>query len=256
MALFSSGNPALRAARFEKSLTAGVDGFSPAATMTERGTLNKFGFLFLMVVGAASFGWYAVYQGVNMGPWILGSAVAAFVIALIIAFRPQRAATLSPAYAILKGIVLGGVSALYAAAFAKIDPLLVPKAVGLTFGTVAVMYVLYRTGVIRATQKFRAVVFGATMAIALFYLVSLVINLVGGSVPFLHQSTPLSIGLSVFIVVIAALNLIMDFDTIETGVAMGAPKYMEWYGAFGLLVTIVWLYLEMLRLLGKISGRR
>lgn len=265
MAIFRSGNPALKASQFEKAVLpgnpSGVEGsvFLPDAAasgaMTERGTLNKFLFLFLMVMGAASFAWYLYYQGTPMGPWVMGSAIGGLVLALVISFRPATAPYLSPAYGLLQGIFVGGISAMYSYAFTKIDPFLIQKSVALTFGVVLAMYALYRTGVIRATQKFKAVVLSATMGIAVFYLIALGMRFFGMEMPFLHESSALGIGISLFIVAIAALNLILDFDMIETGVSMGAPKHMEWYGAFGLLVTIVWLYVEMLRLMSKISRR-
>jgi uncharacterized YccA/Bax inhibitor family protein len=144
---------------------------------------------------------------------------------------------------------------MYSYAFTKIDPFLIQKAVGLTFGVVIAMYGLYRFGVIRATQKFKAVVFSATAGIAVFYLIAIGMRFFGMEMPLLHESSLLGIGLSLVIVAVAALNLVLDFDMIEQGVASGAPKHMEWFGAFGLLVTIVWLYVEMLRLLSKISRR-
>jgi uncharacterized YccA/Bax inhibitor family protein len=127
--------------------------------------------------------------------------------------------------------------------------------VGLTFGTLAALLLAYRSGLIRATENFKLGVFAATGGIALLYLVSMVMGFFGKSIPFIHSAGPIGIGFSVFVVVIAALNLVLDFDFIETGAQRGAPKYMEWYGAFGLLVTLVWLYLEILRLLAKLQGR-
>jgi len=265
MAIFRSGNPALKAARFEKTVesfdnsTTFENVYAPSlsaeGTMTERGTLNKFFFLFLMVLGAASFTWYLYYQGTNVGPWVMGSAIGGFVLALIISFKPTTAPYLSPAYALIKGLFVGGISAMYSYAFSKIDPFLIQKAVGLTFGVVLAMWGCYRFGIIRATQQFKAVIISATIGIAVFYLLALALGFFGINMPLLHESSPLGIGLSLFITAIAALNLILDFDVIERGVEMGAPKYMEWYGAFGLTVTIIWIYVEMLRLLSKISRR-
>ena len=267
MAIFRSGNPVLKASTFEKSATATdarstpIEGsvFLPnegvTGTMTERGTLNKFFFLFVMVMGAATFAWYLFDQGANLAPWVMGSAIGGLVLALIISFRPTTAPYLAPAYALVKGIFVGGISAMYSYAFTNIDPFLIQKSVALTFGVVLAMYGLYRFGVIRATQKFKAIVLSATLGIAVFYLIALGMQLFGLQMPFLHESSPLGIGLSLVLVSVAALNLILDFDMIETGVATGAPKHMEWYGAFGLTVTIIWLYVEMLRLMSKISRR-
>jgi len=130
------------------------------------------------------------------------------------------------------------------------------QAVGLTFGVVIAMYLLYRFRIIKATEKFKAVVFTATAGIALFYGLAILLSLFGIQMPLIHQSSLLGIGFSLLVVGIAALNLILDFDMIENGVALGAPKYMEWYGAFGLLVTIVWLYIEILRLLSKFASKK
>lgn len=150
---------------------------------------------------------------------------------------------------------VGAISAYYNFAFAEQAPGIVINAVGLTFGTAIAMYLLYSFKIIKATAKFRAIVVTATAGIAVFYLIAWVLSFFGISIPFLHEGSALGIGFSVFVVALAALNLILDFDMIEKGAELGAPKYMEWYGAFGLLVTIVWLYLEILRLLSKISKK-
>jgi uncharacterized YccA/Bax inhibitor family protein len=157
----------------------------------------------------------------------------------------------APVYAVLEGLFLGGISAFYEAQFQGI----VIQAVGLTFGTLAALLLAYKSGMIRATENFKLGVAAATGGIMLVYLVSLGMSFFGMRMPYLHESGPLGIGISVFIVVIAALNLVLDFDFIEQGAAQGAPKYMEWYAAFGLLVTLIWLYLEILRLLSKLRSR-
>src|SRR2546423_5470326 len=251
MELFKSGNPALNQKFFEKSLQ--VD---QSETMTERGTLNKFGFVFLLVLASASFTWSAFYQGKNVLPWILISAIGGLILAFVISFRPKWSSYLVPAYGLLEGVFVGGISAYYNYAFAEKAPGIVMQAVGLTFGVVIAMYLLYRFRIIRATEKFKAVIFTATAGIALFYGLAIILRLFGIQMPLIHESTTLGIGFSLIVVAIAALNLILDFDMIENGVAMGAPKYMEWFGAFGLLVTIVWLYIEILRLLSKFASRK
>ena len=251
MELFKSGNPALNEKFFQKSLQ--VD---QSEVMTERGTLNKFGLLFLLVLASSSFTWSAFYQGKNVLPWIIGSAIVGLILALVISFRPRLSAYLVPVYGLVEGVFVGGISAYYNFAFAETAPGIVMQAVGLTFGVVIAMYLLYRFRIIKATQKFKAIVFTATAGIALFYLLGIVLRFFGIQMVMIHESTMLGIGFSLFVVAIAALNLIIDFDMIENGVAMGAPKYMEWFGAFGLLVTIVWLYIEILRLLSKFSGRK
>jgi len=251
MELFKSGNPALNEKFFQKSLQ--VD---QSEVMTERGTLNKFGLLFLLVLASSCFTWSAFYQGKNIMPWILGSAIIGLILALVISFKPRLSAYLVPVYGLVEGVFVGGISAYYNYAFAESAPGIVMQAVGLTFGVVIAMYLLYRFRIIKATEKFKAVVFTATAGIALFYGLAILLSLFGIQMPLIHQSSLLGIGFSLLVVGIAALNLILDFDMIENGVALGAPKYMEWYGAFGLLVTIVWLYIEILRLLSKFASKK
>jgi uncharacterized YccA/Bax inhibitor family protein len=224
--------------------------------MTERGTLNKFGFLFLLVLASSTFTWGAFYQGKNVLPWMIGAAIGGFILAIITSFTPKWSSYLSPAYALLQGVFLGGISALFNYSFAEKAPGIVMQAVVLTFGVVIAMYLLYRFRIIQATQKFKMIVVTATAGIAIFYVISIILQFFGIPMVLLHEGTTLGIGVSLFIVAIAALNLILNFDMIEKGVEMGAPKYMEWYGAFGLLVTIIWLYLEILRLLSKFAGRK
>ncbi len=250
MALLKSGNPTLSQKIFERTLQA-----EDAGVMTERGTLNKFGFLFLMVMAGAAFTWNAFNQGKNVFPWMIAAAIGGLIIAIVLAFVPKYAPYLAPAYAIVEGVFVGAVSAIYNYAFAKTAPGIVMQAVGLTFGVVIAMFLLYNFGVIKATQRFKSIVFTATAGIAIFYLLAWVLRMFGIDMPLIHESSMLGIGFSLVVVAIAAMNLIIDFDMIEQGSAMGAPKYMEWYGAFGLLVTIVWLYIEILRLLGKLSKR-
>jgi uncharacterized YccA/Bax inhibitor family protein len=251
MALFKSGNPALSEKNFEKTIHTTGD----SAVMTEKGTLNKFGLLMILVLGSASFTWKAAAEGVNVMPWIIGSAIGGLVVALILAFKPVWSAFLAPVYGLVEGVFVGGISAYYNDAFSQIAPNIVMQAVGITFGVVIAMFGLYRFGVIRATQKFKAIIFTATAGIAIFYLLAFVLRFFNIDMPLIHSSGTWGIVFSLVVVSIAALNLILDFDMIEQGSAMGAPKYMEWYGAFGLLVTIVWLYIEILRLLSKFARR-
>lgn len=251
MELFKSGNPALKEKVFQNTLVTDL-----TQVMTVRGTLNKFGFLFLMVMGTAFYSWKEFADGGNVQPLILTGALGGLVVALIIVFKKEWAPYLAPAYALLEGLFVGAISAYYNFAFAEKAPYIIITAVGLTFGTAIAMYLLYAAKIIRATQKFKAIIFTATAGIAIFYLITMVLRMFGMDVPFLHEGSTFGIIFSLFVVGIAALNLILDFDMIEQGAEAGAPKYMEWYGAFGLLVTIVWLYLEILRLLAKISSRR
>jgi uncharacterized YccA/Bax inhibitor family protein len=251
MAIFKSGNPTLSEKHFERTIQNIGDG----GVMTEKGTLNKFGLLMLLVLGSASFTWKAAADGVNIMPWIIGTAIGGLIIALILAFRPVWASFLAPVYALVEGVFVGGISAYYNDAFSQIAPNIVMQAVGITFGVVIAMFGLYRFGVIKATQKFKAVIITATAGIAMFYVLSIVLSFFNIDMPLIHSSGTWGIVFSLVVVSIAALNLILDFDMIEQGSAMGAPKYMEWYGAFGLLVTIVWLYIEILRLLSKFARR-
>ena len=224
--------------------------------MTERGTLNKFGLLILLVLGTASFTWKAAGEGKNIVPWVIASAIGGLIIVLILAFKPMWAFFLAPIYALVEGVFVGGISAYYNDAFSKVAPNIIMQAVGITFGVVMAMFALYRFRIIRATEKFKAIVFTATAGIALFYLLSFVLRFFNIQMPLIHESTTMGIIFSLVVVCVAALNLVLDFDMIERGAAIGAPKYMEWYGAFGLLVTIIWLYIEILRLLSKLASNR
>jgi uncharacterized YccA/Bax inhibitor family protein len=177
------------------------------------------------------------------------------ITAIAISFKPNWAPFLAPLYALLEGLFIGGISVIMNAAFAKSYPGLVMQAVGLTFGVAISMFILYNFRIIKATERFKSVIFTATLGIGIFYLLTMVLRLFGVNVSFMYDSSMLSIGISLFVVAIAALNLILDFDMIEQGAERGAPKFMEWYGAFGLMVTIVWLYIEMLKLLSKLGSR-
>ena len=183
--------------------------------------------------------------------WTLVGAVGGLILGLVTAFKKEWAPITSPVYALLQGLFLGGFSALFEMKF----PGIVIQAVSLTFGTLFCLLLAYRSGLIKATENFKLGVFAATGAIGLFYLVSFILGFFHVSIPGMNGNGLLSIGISVFIVIIAALNLVLDFDFIEKGAEMGVPKYMEWYAAFGLLVTLIWLYVEILRLLSKLRSR-
>jgi uncharacterized YccA/Bax inhibitor family protein len=259
MALFKSGNPTLSEKRFKDTILDEV--VDQGNVMTVKGTLNKFGFLFLLTLGTAFYSWTEFSGGGNVWPVVMTGAIGGFVVAIVLLFKKQWSPYLAPAYALLEGLFVGGISAFfeyqatsrtegfYAGGYSGI----VAQAIGLTFCVVAAMYLLYKFKIIQATKKFKAIVLTATIGLGLFYLVIWVISMFGGAVPtFLYQGSAIGIGFSIFVVALAAMNLILDFDMIEQGAELGAPKYMEWYGAFGLLVTIVWLYLEILRLLSKL----
>lgn len=220
------------------------------ARMTLQGTINK-SFLLLVVLLCGAFWPWSQFLSTGdasvVSTSVMVGSIGGLILALVISFKAELAPYLAIPYAALEGLAIGGFSALLERRF----PGIAIQAVGLTFAVLAVMLVAYRLGLIRATARFRAIVVGATGAIALLYLVSMVLNLFHVATPFLNSASPLGIGLSLVIVGVAALNLILDFDFIESGAASGAPRYMEWYGAFALLVTMVWLYLEILRLLAN-----
>jgi uncharacterized YccA/Bax inhibitor family protein len=247
-----SGNPALGSNTFldiGSGRLVDTDG-----AMTLNGTVNKTGLLLVLVLISAMYTW-SMYSGPEstraLVPFMLVGGIGGLVMALVTVFKKQWAPITAPIYALLEGLLLGGLSATFEAKF----PGIVMQAVGLTFGTLAALLVAYRSGLIRATENFKLGVVAATGGIFLLYLVDMAMGFFGHSVGFIHDSGWMGIGFSAFVVVIAAMNLVLDFDFIEQGVEAGAPKYMEWYGAFGLIVTLVWLYLEILRLLSKLQSR-
>ncbi|HYL06755.1 MAG TPA: Bax inhibitor-1/YccA family protein [Thermoanaerobaculia bacterium] len=239
-------NPALNPGAFT-----GVAGTATAG-MTVQGTINKTGILMLLTMASASWTWsLAGRDPASVGPLVLLGLLGGLVFALATVFAKRWAPVTAPLYALLEGLVLGGVSALYNAASHGIAI----QAVGLTFGTLVVMLLAYSTGLIRVTQRFRTVVVAATGAIALFYLVSLALGFFNVQVPLLYSGGTVGILFSVAVVIVAAFNLALDFNFIQAGAAAGAPRFMEWYGAFGVMVTLIWLYLEILRLLSKLRSR-
>lgn len=250
---YQSGNPTLS----QKIFTRSID-HSETEIMTVRGAMGKFGFLLFMVIAGAGYTWHLYEQGqlslMNTLLWV--GMIGGLISVLVIAFRPHLAAYIAPLYGILEGFFLGAISVIINNALAKSYPGLVMQAVGLTFGVALAMFVLYNFRIIKATERFKSIVFTATAGIAIFYLLTMVLRLFHVNIPFMYDSSLLGIGISLFIIGIAALNLIIDFDMIEKGADMGAPKYMEWYSAFALLVTIIWLYVEILRLLSRFAGRK
>ena len=253
MALFQSGNPALSEKTFNNLKTLAG---SESSEMTIRGTLNKFGLATIMLVAGALFAWKSFYDGASYAePLLWVGLIGGFILALVIIFKKTTAPMLFPIYSVLEGLFLGSISAMYNYAFEARMPNIITNAVGLTIGTVIAMYLLYNFKIIKATQRFKSIIFTATAGILIFYLITMVVNMFGVPVPMMYDSSPLGIGISLLIVGIAAMNLIVKFDMIEQGAAQGAPKYMESYCAFGLMVTIVWLYLEILRLLSRFASR-
>ncbi|MNJ37752.1 Bax inhibitor 1 like protein [compost metagenome] len=219
--------------------------------MTIEGTVNKIFITLAVLLGGAFASWSMYFSGQNVVPYAIGGAIGGLVLALIITFKPTTAPYLVPIYGALEGLFLGAISA----SFETFINGITLQAALLTMGVFLALLLAYKTRIIKATENFRLGVFAATAGIAIVYLLSFILGLFGVTVPYLHDSTPLGIGISVVIVIVAALNLVLDFDFIENGAKQGAPKYMEWYGAFGLMVTLVWLYIEMLRLLSKIASR-
>lgn len=253
MSLFKSSNPALSEKRFKDTVL--DDMVYGSNTMTVRGTMNKFGIMLLLLMSTAFYAWKEFAEGGNVQPLLWTGFIGGLVIAIVLMFKQEWSPYLVPVYALLEGLFIGAVSATYDYIFAEKAPFIILQAVGLTMGVCIAMYLLYSFRVIKPTQKFRAIVTTATAGIMIFYLISFALSFFGITIPFLHEGSALGIGFSILVVGLAASYLILDFDMIETGSEMGAPKYMEWYGAFGLMVTVVWLYLEILNLLSKLNKR-
>jgi uncharacterized YccA/Bax inhibitor family protein len=245
-----SGNPGLNDRTFRGLPRPALE----SERMTLQGTINKSFLALIVLLAAALWPWSQFMQTGDpavVAPGVMIGAIGGLILALIISFKATTAPYLVLPYAALEGLVLGGISAMLERRY----PGIAMEATALTFGVLGALLLAYKARLIQATARFRSIVIGGTLAIALVYLVSMVLNLFHVSTPFLYDASPLSIGLSLVIVGFAAMNLVLDFDLIESGVAQGAPRYMEWYGAFGLLVTLVWLYMEILRLLSKVRQR-
>lgn len=224
-------------------------------SMTVGGTVIKTILLLLVALLAAGWTWMKFYQAAENGPsmtvWVGVGVLGGFIMALVTVFKKEWAPVTAPIYALLEGLFIGAISAQLESAY----PGIVIQAVGLTFGTLFAMLLAYQSGLIKVTDNFRLGVVAATGGIALVYLATIVLSFFGIQSTFMFGSSWLSIGISLFVVAIAALNFVLDFDFIEQGARMNVPKYMEWYGAFALMVTLVWLYIEFLRLLSKTRQR-
>lgn len=243
-----TSNPALNERAFQ-GVRAAI-----GEAMTLQGTVNKTGLLLICVVATAAWTWSFFlhsHSPQSVLPLAALGAIGGLIVALVTVFKKTWAPVTAPIYGLLEGLVLGSVSAILEMRF----PGIAIQAVSLTFGTLVVLLLAYRSGLIRVTEKFRLGVVAATGGIALFYVVQLVLGFFGVRFTAINGGGAIGIGFSVFVVIIAALNLVLDFDFIESGVRAGAPKYMEWYGAFGLMVTLIWLYFEILRLLSKLRSR-
>lgn len=251
--MIRSGNPALKESTF-LDLGSGTVVSRDGGAMTLNGTVTKTGLLVVLAVITATFAWLQVSStaGVgNYGIYAWGGAIGGLILALVTVFKKEWSPVTAPLYALVEGFFLGAISAVFEMRF----PGIVFQAVLLTFGTLFALLFAYRSGLIKATENFKLGVVAATGGIALVYLATIALSFFGIKIPMIHDSGIVGIGFSLFVVVIAALNLVLDFDFIENGVEQGAPKYMEWYGAFGLMVTLVWLYIEFLRLLSKLQSR-
>ena len=236
-----SGNPA-----FTKNFGGSTYDIPLEERMTLDGAVNKTGILLCLCFAGAFIGW-------NIPVLLIPSWIIGMILGFVTIFRrPEKAGSTAPLYALSQGIFLGGITLFFEAQFPGIGI----QAIGLTFGILASLLFCYKSGLIKPTENFRLMIFSATMGIALLYLVSILMSLFGGAgIPLIHSNGLFGIGFSIFVVSIAALNLVLDFDFIEDGADKGMPKYMEWYGAFSLMVTLIWLYLEILRLLAKMRSR-
>ena len=238
---FRSGNPSLNKNTFKS--------FSVTAEnqMTLDGTVNKTGISLLLLMFTATYTW----NSPSLGLMALGG-IGGFIVGILTHFKRHLSAITVPIYAALEGLLLGGISTM----FEQLYPGIVSQAIFITFGILASLLIAYKSGLIKPTENFKLGVTAATGGIAFIYMISWIMSFWGGSIPLIHSSSTFGIVFSVGVIIIAALNLVLDFDFIEQGVEMGAPKYMEWYGAFGLMVTLIWLYLEILRLLAKLNSQR
>jgi len=252
----NSSNPA-----FSRDMFAGYEQVygvprTRSTVTTVQGTIGKTFLLLAILSFTAIWSWNATGHG-EMPAALLGiSAIGGFIVAMITIFKPTAAPITAPLYAALEGVFLGALSQMIELRFHAKAPGIALQAVGLTAGVTFVMLFVYATGLVRVTEKLKAGVVMATGALALFYMVTMVMSLFGAQMPLVWSATPMGIGFSMLVVGLAAFNLLLDFDFIEQAAQAEAPKYMEWYGAFGLIVTLVWLYLEILRLLRKLADQR
>jgi uncharacterized YccA/Bax inhibitor family protein len=246
MALLKTSNPALSGDAFR------MGGAVVGDTMTISGTVNKTGILLICAVATAVWSWNLFTRFPQAAlPLLAVGGIGGFIVALVTIFKKAWSPVTAPMYALLEGLVLGSASAMLEVRF----PGIAMQAVGLTFGTLLAMLLAYRSGIIRATEKFKTGVVAATGGIAVFYLIQFVLGFFGVHFAAINGSGMIGIGFSVVVVIVAALNLVLDFDLIESAARTGAPRYMEWYGGFALMVTLIWLYFEILRLLSKLRSR-
>jgi len=250
----ATSNPA-----FSRELFAGYDqvyGAPRSTAMTVQGTVGKTFLLLAILSATAMWAWNATGNGQLPPAALFGSMIGGFIVAMITIFKPTVAPYTAPLYAALEGVFLGSLSQIIETRFHDRYPGIALQAVTLTCGVLFVMLFVYSTGLIRVTDKLKAGIVTATGALCLFYLLTMLLSLFGFQMPLVFSSSPWGIGFSLFVIGLAAFNLLLDFDVIEQGARAEAPKYMEWYGAFGLMVTLIWLYLEILRLLRKLADQR
>jgi uncharacterized YccA/Bax inhibitor family protein len=241
--MMRTANPALNSKVFAAAEAS-------SGVMTIQGTVSRTAMLLALLFAATLLTWNPAQPQSGSG-WLMFGGIAGFITALITIFNKRAAPVTAPIYAVCEGMLLGGISSL----FERQYPGIVMQAVLLTFGTLGALLAAYATRLIRPTEKFKLGIFAATGGIAFFYIISMILGVFGMPMTIISAASPAGIIFSGIVVVVAALNLVLDFDFIEQGAAQGAPKYMEWYAAFGLIVTLVWLYMEILRLLSKLNRR-
>jgi uncharacterized YccA/Bax inhibitor family protein len=249
MSIFKSSNPVMQEKTYQGTI---LEGITTGEEMTLKGTMNKFGVMIMLMFASTLFAWSQFYKGSDPKPLMMIGVFGGLALAVVMMFKMKWASFLAPAYAILEGLFVGSVSAMYDYLY----PGLPMQAIALTLLVTLIMFLIYRYKIIKVTSKLRTVIVVATSAVAIFYLIQWLTYSIGGSAiayNFTNSATPISIGFSVLMVILASFNLLLNFDTVEKGVEARAPKFMEWYSAFGLLVTVVWLYLEILRLLSKLQ---
>jgi uncharacterized YccA/Bax inhibitor family protein len=254
MPLFKTSNPALGTKTFQDAAVRYGGAIDAANRMTLNGTVNRTGILLICAFATAAYTWRAfmrTHDPADVSGLLMIGVFGGFITAMITIFKQSWAPITAPIYALMEGLFLGGISAFLELRY----PGIAVQAVGLTFGTLLTMLVLYSSGLIRVTNKLRIGIIAATGGIALFYFMEIILGFFHINFVSINGSGVIGIGFSLFVCAIAALNLVLDFDFIEQGVNAGAPKFMEWYGAFGIMVTLVWLYLEILRLLSKMRSR-
>ncbi|KAF2516151.1 Bax inhibitor-1/YccA family protein [Flavobacterium foetidum] len=253
---FNSNNPFLSNKRFSSNATSRTQQVNGQVIdynqeMTISGTINKTAILFLILCASSMITWWMAFNGMNPMLPAIGGAIVGLILVVISAFKPQASPYLAPGYALFEGLFIGGISAIFEIRF----PGIVLNAVGATLVTFLVCLGLYKFRIVKVNEQFKSIVIAATLAIATYYLFSWLASLIFNYTPVHYGNSLMSIGISVFVIIIAALNLFLDFDLIEKGAQQRMPKFMEWYGAMGLMITLVWLYIEFLRLLSKLYSR-